>query len=170
MPYTAFSIYHKLSKDAVKAHENKVRVVGLQKSTRNVTSRHVTVFISIYCALDENGLGCNSWGSSFLFCNMFTLNAAVCASTSFDLPSPFLCEEHEQGKGIMAIIASESVRIAWTKAVQCVKLREFFSHSRITARAKLFKTRFQTVLFFVGWSNRAKWRLVAVWTMTKWQR
>jgi hypothetical protein len=79
---------------------------------------------------------------------MLMLNAAICASTGFDLPSTFLCEEHEGGKGITTIVTSEGTRITRTKAVHCVKLREFFCHSRVPARSKPFKTRFQTILFF----------------------
>ncbi len=43
----------------------------------NITCCYAAVFVCINCTLDKNGLGCDSRGSSLLFGNMLTMNAAL---------------------------------------------------------------------------------------------
>ncbi len=118
--------YHKFSKDAVKVHENIVRVVYLEECSRNITGCNITMFMGKDGALNEDGFGGNCRSGGFFFGNMFPLFVTISTALGFDFTCVLFSDEHEGSKSIAAISTAESAWIGGLETVEYVKLTKFF--------------------------------------------
>ncbi len=118
--------YHKFSKDAIKVHENIVRVVCLEECSRNITGCNITMFMGKDGALNEDGFRGNCRSGGFFFGSMFPLFATISTASGFDFTCALFSDEHEGSKSIVDISMAENAWIGGLETVEYVNLTKFF--------------------------------------------